>query len=355
MIFFSASHLFSAGSRLWTVVLGSLQATKWLFYWSVSRQRNCWVSGGGQIQAMLFKRGLGFGGGQRAHVGSGLTWVGSHPRCCGRKCPRITSLPQGQWRWHEQEVQTIWQWGQQWRFGARVQGSGGLWLWRVGGWTPQLLRSNGRLLQRQKRPSGSDLAGQVLGTSVLLPFAHPGALCLHIVLCVVGVLPGWWGGKRWWTGFLPKEVGHLQWLRYVSCRCGGWLGCWDLKEGCVWWLWPQLLCKRELLLALKGCLGFEVLLVSGMLQGGRQAGLERDGTDRHVQWEGGGDEACGARGLGKGGWGKWSRLCRALWWKLCWQRGRTVENCWTLRYVIWPSLWCRQVALENSPFCFLLG
>ena len=51
-------------------------------------------------------------------------------------------------------------------------------------------------------------------------------------------------------------------------------------------------------------------------------GSKRDGTDRHVQWEGGGDEACVARGLGRGGWGKWSRLCTALWWKLCWQRGR---------------------------------
>ena len=33
----------------------------------------------------------------------------------------------------------------------------------------------------------------------------------------------------------------------------------------------------------KGCLGFEVPLISGMLHGGRQEGIKRDGTDRHVQ------------------------------------------------------------------------
>ena len=41
-IFFFSSHLFAAGTRSWTVVLGSLQAkaTKGLFYWALSRQRN---------------------------------------------------------------------------------------------------------------------------------------------------------------------------------------------------------------------------------------------------------------------------------------------------------------------------
>ena len=66
------------------VLLVSLQATR---------------GEGGQIQAMLLKRGLGFGWGQRAHVacGRGFRCVvgGSHPRCCGRRCPRITSLLQG--------------------------------------------------------------------------------------------------------------------------------------------------------------------------------------------------------------------------------------------------------------------
>ena len=40
--FFFSSHLFAAGTRSWTVVLGSLQAkaTKGLFYWALSRQRN---------------------------------------------------------------------------------------------------------------------------------------------------------------------------------------------------------------------------------------------------------------------------------------------------------------------------
>ena len=61
-ILFFCSRLFAAGSRSWTVVLGSLQAkaTKWLLYWSASRQRNdCFTGqspgqgrGGGQIQAM---------------------------------------------------------------------------------------------------------------------------------------------------------------------------------------------------------------------------------------------------------------------------------------------------------------
>ena len=39
---FFLPHLFAAGSRSWTVVLGSLQAkaTKGLLYWSVSRQRS---------------------------------------------------------------------------------------------------------------------------------------------------------------------------------------------------------------------------------------------------------------------------------------------------------------------------
>ena len=213
-----------------TVVLVSLQATKWLFYWSVSRLGE----GGGQIQAMLFKRGLGFGGGQWALVacGRGIRYVvgGSHPRCCGLMCPRITSLRQGRWRWHGQG-------GQPWRLDARVLGSGGLWHGRVGGGTLQLLRSNGLQFQLQKRPSGSDLAGQVLGRSVLWTFAHPGVPCQRIVLCVVGVQPGWCGGKQWWcrwpTGFLPKEVNHLLWLQYVGCRCGGLWGCWDLKVGCV--------------------------------------------------------------------------------------------------------------------------
>ena len=44
-----------------------------------------------------------------------------------------------------------------------------------------------------------------------------------------------------------------------------------------------------------------------------RASIKRDGTDRHVQREGGGNEACVARGLGRGGWGKRSRLRRALW------------------------------------------
>ena len=40
--FFFSSHFFAAGTRSWTVVLGNLQAkaTKGLFYWAVSRQRN---------------------------------------------------------------------------------------------------------------------------------------------------------------------------------------------------------------------------------------------------------------------------------------------------------------------------
>ena len=107
---------------------------------------------GGQIQAMLLKRGLGFGYRQRAHVacGQGFRCVvgGNHPRCCGRRCPRITSLLQGRWRWHEQGGRTISRWGQRWRLGARGLDSGGLWLWRVGGWTLLLLRSNGLLLQQ---------------------------------------------------------------------------------------------------------------------------------------------------------------------------------------------------------------
>ena len=43
-------------------------------------------------------------------------------------------------------------------------------------------------IQRYKRPSGSALDGQVLGTSVPWTFAHSGAPCLHIVLCVVGLI-----------------------------------------------------------------------------------------------------------------------------------------------------------------------
>ena len=54
----------------------SLQATKQLFYWSVSRRRR---GRGGQIQAMLLKRGLGFGWGQRPHVACGR---GFRTACC---------------------------------------------------------------------------------------------------------------------------------------------------------------------------------------------------------------------------------------------------------------------------------
>ena len=38
----------------------------------------------------------------------------------------------------------------------------------------------------------------------------------------------------------------------------------------------------SLLLAPKGCLCFEVPLISGMRYGGRHEGLRRDGTDRHM-------------------------------------------------------------------------
>ena len=73
-IFFFSSLLFSAKSRFWTetVVLVSLHATKWLFYWSVSRRRR----GGGQIQAMLLKRGWGSAGGS----GSRGMWARISPR-----------------------------------------------------------------------------------------------------------------------------------------------------------------------------------------------------------------------------------------------------------------------------------
>ena len=75
-----------------------------LLYWAVSRQRrNCRTGqspgnktlkrGGGQIQARLFKRGLGFGWAQRALVACRREvhygMVGSHPRCCGRMCPHM--------------------------------------------------------------------------------------------------------------------------------------------------------------------------------------------------------------------------------------------------------------------------
>ena len=92
-----------------------------LLYWAVSRQRqrkDCSIGrspgnemtvllvspqargrGGRQIQTMLFKRGLGFGWGWRAHVacGRGIRYmlVGSHLRCYGTRCPRTTNLPQG--------------------------------------------------------------------------------------------------------------------------------------------------------------------------------------------------------------------------------------------------------------------
>ena len=139
--FFDFSSLFfPAGSRFWTVVLGSLQATKWLLYWPVSRRR------GGEIHAMLFKRRLGFGWGQRAHVayrpGIRYVMVGSHRRCCWEDVYSHKSLLQRRWKWHEQGVRTIWQCGQRWRLGARVLGFGGLSLWRVGGWTVLLLRPN---------------------------------------------------------------------------------------------------------------------------------------------------------------------------------------------------------------------
>ena len=90
----------------------------------------------------------------------------SHPRCCGMRCPRITNLSQGRWEWHGPGLRTIWRWGQQWQIGARVRGFGGLWLWRGGGWILQFLRSTVLQFQRQTRPSGNDLAGQVLGTSL---------------------------------------------------------------------------------------------------------------------------------------------------------------------------------------------
>ena len=157
--------------------------------------------GGGQIRHAL-RVGVACGRGFRCVVG------GSHPRCCGRTYPRITSLLQGRWRWHEQGGRTIWRWGRRSRLGARGLGSGGLWLWRVVGWTLLLLRSNGLLLQLQQRPSGSDLDGRVLGTSVPWTFAHPVVPCLRSVLCVAGVQLGWCGGGRWWcqwaTGF-PKR------------------------------------------------------------------------------------------------------------------------------------------------------
>ena len=47
----------------------------------------------------------------------------------------------------------------------------------------------------KKRPSGSDLAGRVLGTSVPWTFAHPVVPFLRIVLCGVGVQLAGEGGN----------------------------------------------------------------------------------------------------------------------------------------------------------------
>ena len=72
----------SPGNEM-TVLLVSLQATRG----GVAKSKPCSLRGG-----------WGLAGG-RAHVacGRGFRCVvgGSHPRCCGRTCPRITSLLQG--------------------------------------------------------------------------------------------------------------------------------------------------------------------------------------------------------------------------------------------------------------------
>ena len=85
--FFFSWLLFSAKSRFWTVVLVSPQATKWILYWSVSRRPRD-EEGGGQIQAMLLKKGLGFGWGQRARgrKASTLLWekMSSHNKLFAR-------------------------------------------------------------------------------------------------------------------------------------------------------------------------------------------------------------------------------------------------------------------------------
>ena len=150
---------------------------------------------------MLFKKRLGFGWGQRAHVACGrgtrIVVAGSHRRCCGWLCLRVEILRQGRWRRREQGVRAIWRRGQRWRFGARILGSGGLRLWRVGGWTLLLLRSNGFLLQLQKRPVATWLdkfwARPFFGPS-RIPYSAMPAYCP--LRCRGAASLG--RGKRWW-------------------------------------------------------------------------------------------------------------------------------------------------------------
>ena len=81
--------------------------------------------------------------------------------------------------------------------------------------TLQFLRSSVLQFQRQKRPSGNDLAGQGLGTSVLWTFVHRGAPCQRIVLYAAAVQPGWSGMKqRWrrWPSSFFQEGNHPSFL-----------------------------------------------------------------------------------------------------------------------------------------------
>ena len=125
-----------------------------LLYWAVSRQRNVCCPGqspgnemtvllvnlqattGGvhKIQAMLFKSGLRFGWRQRAHVACGreirCAVAGSHPRCCGRMCPRITSLLQRQESGMSKEWGPSRDEGSGWRNGSRLWRALALASWR---------------------------------------------------------------------------------------------------------------------------------------------------------------------------------------------------------------------------------
>ena len=150
IIFFP--HLFAAGSR------------SWLLYWAVSRQRqrnDCCTdqSPGTEVTVLLvslqarewevakskpcsLRGGWGSAGGRGLswHVGEEfVTWWQEAILVVVGWCPRITSLRQRRWRWHEQGGWAIWRRGHPWRLGARVQGSGEFWHGRVGGGTLRLL------------------------------------------------------------------------------------------------------------------------------------------------------------------------------------------------------------------------